>query len=205
MLMYQKWITGLTLLLLTTAVLHAQDSRLQEGDIIFQSNISPQCKAIELATHSKYSHCGILFKENGSWYVYEAVQPVRQTPYDEWIARNRQHYAVKRLKGADTLITASEIVQMKLAAGKYMGKNYDSYFEWSDERIYCSELVWKIYREVLGVEVGKLQPMREYDLSHPVVKATMRERYGNSIPLDEKMVSPGNIYNSPLLETVIER
>ena len=95
--------------------------------------------------------------------------------------------------------------KMKIAARKYMGKNYDSYFEWSDERIYCSELVWKIYREALGIEVGKLQPMREYDLSHPLVKATMQERYGNRIPLDEKMVSPGNIYNSPLLETVIEQ
>lgn len=203
--MQRKWMAGLMTLLLITPALHAQDARLEEGDIIFQSNISPQCKAIELATHSKYSHCGILFKKDGKWFVYEAVQPVTQTSYDEWIARDRQHYAVKRLKGADTLLTADVIAKMKLAGTKYMGKHYDSYFEWSNDRIYCSELVWKIYKEVLDLEVGKLLPMREYDLSHPVVKATMRERYGNNIPLDEKMVSPGNIYNSPLLETVIEQ
>ena len=51
---------------------------LQDGDIIFQSSNSPLSIAIQLATKSKYSHCGIIFKEKGAWYVYEAVQPVRQ-------------------------------------------------------------------------------------------------------------------------------
>ena len=36
------------------------------------------------------------------------------------------------------------------------GKHYDFWFEWSDERIYCSELVWKIYRRGLGIELGEL-------------------------------------------------
>ena len=205
MLISRKRLGQLILLLLITPALHAQEALLAEGDIIFQSNISPQCKAIELATNSKYSHCGILFKKDGEWYVYEAIQPVQQTSYKDWIARGGQHFAVKRLKGADSLVTADVILKMKLAGRKYQGKNYDSYFGWSDDRIYCSELVWKIYKEATDLEVGELKPMREYDLSHPVVKATMRERYGNNIPLNEKMVSPGNIYKSPLLTTVVEQ
>lgn len=196
--------TGVVLLLLMTAVSKAQNMDLKEGDIIFQSNISPQCQAIELATHSKYSHCGIIFKKEGEWMVYEAVQPVRYTALNEWILRNKDHFAIKRLK-ADSLVTPATINKMKTAGKKFLGRNYDSYFGWSDERIYCSELVWKIYKEALNMEVGKLQPMREYDLSHPVVKATMRDRYGNNVPLDEPMVSPGNIYNSNLLQTVIEK
>lgn len=196
--------TGVVILLLMTAVSKAQNMDLKEGDIIFQSNISPQCQAIELATHSKYSHCGIIFRKDNEWMVYEAVQPVQYTALNEWILRNKDHFAIKRLK-ADSLVTATMVNKMKTAGKKFLGRNYDSYFGWSDERIYCSELVWKIYKEALNMEVGKLQPMREYDLSHPVVKATMRDRYGKNVPLDEPMVSPGNIYNSNLLQTVIEK
>ncbi|MGX5818146.1 YiiX family permuted papain-like enzyme [Chitinophaga lutea] len=189
--------------LLFSLSLQAQD--LAEGDIIFQSNISPQCKAIELATHSKYSHCGLIFKDNDAWYVLEAVQPVRVTAFAEWIARDGDRYVVKRLKGADSLLTPAVIGEMKTQGKKYLGRNYDSYFGWSDERIYCSELVWKIYKSVLDLEVGVLKPLRCYDLSHPLVKKTMAERYGARIPMDEKMVSPGNIFDSPLLETVVSR
>ena len=35
---------------------------IKEGDIIFQTSTSSQSKAIQLATHSKYSHVGIIFK-----------------------------------------------------------------------------------------------------------------------------------------------
>lgn len=182
----------------------AQNKELAEGDIIFQSNISPQCQAIELATHSKYSHCGILFKKGKDWYVWEAVQPVRQTRLEEWILRGDKHFVVKRLI-ADSLITTAVIRKMQDAGNKYMGKNYDSYFEWSDDRIYCSELVWKIYKETMDIEVGKRNPLRSYDLSHPLVKATLKERYGKNIPLEEMMVSPGDIYESPLLKTVVSQ
>lgn len=192
------------IMLLTTAVSRAQEMDLRDGDIIFQSNISPQCKAIELATKSKYSHCGIIFNKDGKWMVYEAVQPVTITPLQQWIQRGDDHFAVRRLI-ADSLLTPAVIGKMKATGQKFLGKNYDSYFGWSDERIYCSELVWKIYHEVLNIEVGKLQPMKEYDLSHPLVKSVMKERYGNNVPLNEPMVSPGNIYISPLLTTVIEK
>ncbi|WP_343304781.1 YiiX family permuted papain-like enzyme [Chitinophaga niabensis] len=182
----------------------AQNNELAEGDIIFQSNISPQCQAIELATHSKYSHCGILFKKGKDWYVWEAVQPVTQTRLEEWILRGDKHFVVKRLI-ADSLITTAVVKRMQDAGNKYMGKSYDSYFEWSDDRIYCSELVWKIYKETMGIEVGKRNPLRSYDLSHPLVKATLKERYGKNIPLEEMMVSPGDIYESPLLKTVVSQ
>jgi hypothetical protein len=182
----------------------AQNKELAEGDIIFQSNISPQCKAIELATHSQYSHCGILFKKGKDWYVWEAVQPVTQTRLEEWILRGDKHFVVKRLK-EDSLLTPRVLQSMQEAGNKYMGKNYDSYFEWSDDRIYCSELVWKIYKETLNIEVGKRNPLRSYDLSHPLVKATLKERYGKNIPLEEMMVSPGDIFESPLLKTVVSQ
>jgi hypothetical protein len=46
--------------------------------------------------------------------------------------------------------------------------------------------------------------MVDFDLSHPVVQAKVRERFGDNIPLDETVVSPADIFNSPALETVYE-
>ena len=58
----------------------ALDTRLHEGDLIFHTSLSAQSQAIQLATHSPYSHCGLLYKTNGEWQVFEAVQPVKLTP-----------------------------------------------------------------------------------------------------------------------------
>ena len=77
-------------------------------------------------------------------------------------------------------------------------------FEWSDKRIYCSELVWKIYDRALGLHLGRLQKLREFDLSDPIVKAKMKQRYGKSIPMDEDVISPGEIFSSKELAKVAE-
>jgi len=180
-------------------------SDFKNGDIIFQTSTSAQSKAIQLATHSKYSHCGIVYKEGNDFFVFEAVQPVKTTPLDEWTARGEHgDYTVMRLKDTSVLTPAS--LQKMKAAGKAMaGKNYDLYFEWSDSRIYCSELVWKLYKDATGLEVGHLQKLSDFDLSSPAVQQKLKERYGNNIPKDEKVISPAAIYNSELLTTVIEK
>jgi len=174
---------------------------LRDGDIIFQSSRSGQSAAIQLATHSPYSHVGVIFLRDGKPFVYEAVATVRYTPLDAWKKRgDGGRYVVKRLK---TPLSAARAAKLRTAAGPFAGKPYDLYFEWSDERIYCSELVWKLYDQALGVKLGELQELREFDLTDPAVKAKLRERYGSHVPLDEPVVSPGAQFASPLLKTVV--
>ena len=178
---------------------------LRNGDIIFQTSLSSQSKAIQLATKSKYSHCGIIFKENGKYYVFEAIQPVKKTSLENWIARGKNgRYVVKRLKNADQVLTSKALSKMKEIGKQFSGKNYDLAFDWSDNRIYCSELIWKIYKRSTGLEVGKLQRLKDFDLSNPIVKKTVKQRYGNKIPENEIVISPVSIFNSKLLNTVNE-
>lgn len=179
---------------------------MQEGDIIFHTSKSTQSKAIQIATQSRYSHMGIIYVENGKRYVYEAVQPVKLTPLGDWIRRGEgRHYIVKRLKNARELLTPENLRKMRKTGEALKGKPYDLFFEWSDDRIYCSELVWKIYKQALGIEVGKLQKLREFNLSDPFVKSKLIERYGGKTPLDEPVISPGAMFDSELLETVVSR
>ncbi|MDR2121927.1 MAG: YiiX family permuted papain-like enzyme [Flavobacteriaceae bacterium] len=182
------------------------NGEIREGDLIFQSSFSEQGKAIQQATKSVYTHCGIIYKRNGKYYVYEAVQPVKLTPLDQWIARGKNHhYVIKRLSNADQVLIPEALEKMKKEGEKFLGKNYDSTFEWSDTRIYCSELIWKIYKRGTGVEIGKLEKLKDFDLTGAEVKKKLKERYGENIPLEETVISPASVFNSELLITVKEQ
>jgi hypothetical protein len=170
------------------------ESSFQSGDVIFQSSNSGQSLAIKLATKSVYTHCGMLFERNGKWMVLEAVEPVCWTPFETWIKRgDNDAYLVKRLKNADSLLTKETISSMIEHGNTWEGLHYDVYFGWDDERMYCSELVWKIYYRTLQLEVGRLQQLSDFDLSHPEVQKIVKQRYGEDIPWNETVISPGEI------------
>src|SRR5688572_11068274 len=98
------------------------DPTLRDGDILFQTANAEVSRAIQLATHSKYSHCGILFYDNGKPFVYEAIQPVTKTPLADWTAG---HYVAKRLKNSEKVLTPDALQKMKSQANKFYGKDYD--------------------------------------------------------------------------------
>lgn len=176
----------------------------RDGDIIFHASLSGQSRAIQLATGSEYSHCGIIYRTPNGWQVYEAVQPVKLTPLEKWISRGKEcKFVVKRLREADRILTPEVLQKMQVAGKQFIGKDYDLAFEWSDDKIYCSELVWKIYHRATGLELGQLQKLSDFDLSSAPVKEKLRERYGDNIPADEPVISPVAIFDCPLLETVI--
>jgi len=178
------------------------DKKFQDGDIFFQPSFSQQSKAVEIATNSPYSHCGILFYENGKPYVYEAIQPVGKKTLEDWIASGiNGEYVVKRLIDKSKL-TKENIQLMKKYALSQFGKNYDAVFNRSDKEMYCSELVWKIYKEQLNITLAKPLPLREFNIDAIEVRKIMQQRYGKNIPYDELMVAPSQLFDSELLEIV---
>jgi hypothetical protein len=188
-------------LLLFIVPLTACTQQYRDGDIIFQSSPSRQSAAIEEATQSPYSHCGIIFYENNVAYVYEAVQPVGKRRLDDWIESGvNAEFVVKRL---DTVqLTENKIKALKSYAIEQFDKNYDGKFNWSDKEMYCSELVYKCYWNACQIKLATPKPLREFNIDGPIVRKIMKERYGNDIPYDEPMISPDQLVNSRLLITV---
>ncbi|MCB0760922.1 MAG: YiiX family permuted papain-like enzyme [Flavobacteriales bacterium] len=177
----------------------------QDGDIIFQTSRSAQSTAIQLATHSRWSHMGIIFRQDGDWAVLEAVQPVKITPLDVWIQGGEgAHFAVKRLRNASEVLDDSIKSAMQQMGTQFLGKPYDIYFEWSDERMYCSELVWKIYQRTTNIELGKLQELADFDLTHEEVQSVLNQRYGSDLPVNELVISPEAMFNAEQLVLVVE-
>ena len=179
-------------------------SNLKNGDIVFQESNTSQSQAIKLATHSDYSHMGIIYIKDETMYVYEASATVKLTPIYEWKQRSvGNKFVVKRLKD-ETLLTPKALQKMQEVGDSFKGHPYDAMFDWSDKEIYCSELVWKIYKRALGIELGELKKLKSFDLSDPTVKAKLKERYGEHIPLDTFVIAPQDIFDSELLVTVYE-
>ena len=145
------------------------------------------------------------YLKDGKRFVYEASKTVKLTPMNEWIKRGKdKKYIVKRLIKSDSLLSDSNLLKLKKAGELFDGKPYDLYFEWNNDRIYCSELVWKIYKNALGIEIGELKKVKDFNLSDPEVKKILEKRYGNEIPLDETVISPESMFNSGLLKTVFK-
>jgi uncharacterized protein YycO len=190
----------LFLLALVTGCSDAVEVR--DGDIIFHRSQSRQAKAIAAATKSDYTHMGIIFFSDGKPFVYEAIQPVKRTPLDEWIDRGvGGHYVIKRLKSSDDI----DFSKVKEEVRHLMGRDYDWLFEWSDSKVYCSELVWKAYERGADIKIGSLKKLKDFDLSSPEVRQIMRERYGNKIPIDMDVIAPSDMFNSDQLRTVIKK
>jgi hypothetical protein len=176
---------------------------LKAGDLVFQTSRSAQSRAIRQVTGSPYSHVGIVFIVDNKAMVLEAVEPVKLTSYDAWVRRGaRGRVVVKRLRDRQTLLTAATLDRMWEIGRSFLGLHYDSRFEWGDDRLYCSELVYKIYLRGAGVKVGRLERFSDLDLSGQAAKALIRRRYPEGLPMAHPVVTPAALFEDPALEPV---
>jgi len=180
-----------------------EDTNLKNGDLIFQKSRTSQSDMLEAVTGSAYTHMGIIFMDGERTMVYEAVGPVQAIEFEGWIRKGvDKHYVVKRIKKANKLLTADKLAIMKQTGRKFFGKNYDEKFQWSDDLIYCSELVWKIY-DAVGIEIGPQKKFSDFDLKDPAVVAAIQARYlNNTFDKNEIVVTPIDMFNASNLVEV---
>lgn len=178
------------------------DSRhVREGDIIFQVSHSSQSAAVAGASGSPITHVGLIAVEGDTVTVIEAVEPVGEVPIVQFIERGGM-WGVYRLTDPPPDPTWGSLV---VRAGRAMkGRRYDGLFQWNDDRIYCSELVWKAFARGAGIRLTETQRLGELDLSLPPVQALIKKRTGErALNLDEQIVTPGALHRSDLLTRVM--
>jgi Permuted papain-like amidase enzyme, YaeF/YiiX, C92 family len=167
------------------------------GDVLFQSLApNPVANMIEGSTGSRYSHCGILCKDNDNWYVVEAIGPVKLTPYWSWINRGYgkqfDAYRLQDIAGREADFIA--------AAKIFLGKNYDHHYKMDDDEIYCSELVYKAYHTTFHDTIGKIQYLK--DLNWKPYEKLIEQIENGPVPLERDMITPKSISESPKLVLV---
>ena len=170
-----------------------------EGDVIFQSlPRSELADAIEGATKSPWSHCGIVAKdEHGRWIVYEAMNGVEATPLRQFVYRSRDgQYAVHRWQPQYESKVAAVLQQVRTQ----LGKPYDLRYRMDDEKIYCSELIYKAFRQVTGEAPGKLVALG--DLNWGPYQRFIEQLEGGDVPLEREMITPRDLAAAPQLALV---
>lgn len=166
----------------------------REGDVIFQTSQSQQSPLIQIATRSNISHCGIIVMKNGKPYVLETLKTLRLTPLDKFIARG---------KGGKYWLKRSKKENIKIKYGSYLGKPYDLAFKFDNGKFYCSELIYDIYKNQLGIELCEPKKVEEYLIlgtdKLPEIKKAMEKR---GITQNQYAVAPVDIFESDYLEDV---
>jgi hypothetical protein len=165
-------------LLVALAALPAQSQDLpdlQRGDVIFQNSQSAQSMAILLATDSPFTHVGIVdLDDRGNPVVLEAVKTTRETPLEDWVEQGKDGaVAVYRLEG----LSEDQALAVTTAARSHLGKGYDPYFYWTEDALYCSELVHVAFRDGMGVAVGREQRLGELNLDSAAVRGLIEARW----------------------------
>ncbi|MEY2539277.1 MAG: hypothetical protein QOG67_3017 [Verrucomicrobiota bacterium] len=185
---------------------------LRDGDIVFHDSGSEQSAVIKILTHSQYSHVGIYLTDAKGGFVYEAHNKVEKTPIAEWSDRprhakypNKKPWRALRLKDHPDGLSSTDAATLKaFFTPSIMGAEYDKKFQWSDDKYYCSELVWKAYNTLENREVGKKETFRAFDFSSKEATDLATARYGgvDKIPLDEIVITPQSIYSSDSLQLI---
>lgn len=174
----------------------------QDGDIILHTSTSTQSKLIQVVTRSPYSHVGIVYIQKGTPMVFEASSTVRLTPLAAWVARgvDNQYRVLRTTKP----LTAAQLQSMQTVGEAFSGKAYDTPFRWSDDTMYCSELVWKIYARGAGITLVEPQLMQDYSGLTAEAEAEMKRRWGSEDFRKELVVAPSDLLDSPSLQTVYD-
>jgi hypothetical protein len=172
----------------------------QEGDVIFQSlPYSRLVTAIEGATRSPFSHCGIVAKEDDRWVVYEAYKPVGATPLREFVGRGRNGaFAVYRFRAEHQ----PHIPQVLTNVRQYRGRPYDERYRLDDdaESIYCSELIYLAYQQASGERLGKLVTLG--DLKWQPYTELIEQLEKAPPPLEREIITPRDLAAAPQLEKI---
>ena len=166
----------------------------KEGDVIFQTSQSQQSPLIQIATRSKISHCGIIVMRNGKPYVLETLKTLVVTPLDKFIARG---------EGGKYWLKRSNKENIKIKYGNYLGKPYDLAFKFDNGKFYCSELIYDIYKNQLGIELCEPKKVSDYLIlgtdKLPQIEKAMKKR---GITKEQYAVAPIDIFESDYLEEV---
>ena len=143
---------------LTSAMLAANFQRIdraksliKSGDIIFRNGIDDVSRAARSMNRkdTSYSHCGVLFIENDSVFVYHALggsynpsQKLLREPIDSFCnPKDNDAFGIYRYG-----LTSGQLRLMQQTVLNYyqQGLKFDMYFNFrSDDKMYCSEFVFK--------------------------------------------------------------
>jgi hypothetical protein len=158
---------------------------IQEGDVVFIESQSSQSPYIKVGTMSKWTHCGVVVDTPNGLKVLEASKTVRLTSFESFIgvAKN-DNWCLKR---------PEHKLSKPISYKKYLDQPYDLEFKFDNGKMYCSELVWLVYKDQ-GIELCRPRKVGSFLLTRiPRVRRLMERRH---ITMNQYAVAPVDLYKA---------
>lgn len=178
-----------------------------EGDIVMQNSSDPEFVEFGKICGSKYNHCGIIFirPRDHMYMVAEVKDSVHLTPLTEWTARGVDHHvALLRLKNSSQILNEKKTERLRKSGHLFRGKKYDDALSWSDDAIYSTELVWKMYHSALNIDICTLGKISDVKMAGTKAEEAAKKRYGQPLPAGSQFLSPDAIYKSLDMQVIYE-
>lgn len=187
---------------------------LKAGDLLFQdSDCGPFCTSIEKVTFgyqgAKLSHVGMVINNQAdNIQIIEAVTAgVVITPLEEFLDRSRDSQGNSKVivGRVDENHRALIPYAIDFAQGK-LGLAYDEIFDISNNKYYCSELIYDAFKYAHGdIPLFFLKPMTFVDPDTGITFPIWADYYkalGVDIPEGEPGLNPGGISLSKYIDIV---
>lgn len=198
----------IALTLMTTLAHAVKVSELRPGDVLLQPLSCWACALIEAEEETIYSHVGVVLAVQPEVVVAEAFSKVRKQTLAEFNAKTErgQKILVIRFRNDRLVrdIEAEAAKFMQIFEEDFMGAYYDAEFRWNNfdqygrEKLYCSELVTKLFQALTGVEtpVKRMHFQKNRDAWTTYFRGNVPDgQWGNS---------PGDFHRSDLFYEVGE-
>ena len=160
----------------------ASDFAFREGDIVFRSGKNYPVMYISGST---ITHCGIIVNTPSGLRVLEADGKVKIHTIEEFFGKN--------IEKAERFTKRVTNKRVRIDYSRYLGKKYDNQFSLNNNAYYCSELVYVIYRDQLGMELCTPRPLRRYHVFG--LKWLLNKR---GIDVNELVVTTADLYKDYL-------
>lgn len=127
------------------------------GDLLFQKINRNDSKTSDTA----YNNIGIAFIDDDNYALLETSDQVQYVSIIQWVEKGiNKDYVAKRLLNADSLFTSVGIQVLEKEVRNNIMKKYDNSNDWSDDKMYNAELIWKMYKRTFNIELGSLDTIK---------------------------------------------
>jgi hypothetical protein len=185
---------------------------LKEGDLLFQDlNCGELCDAIEAVTegvnHQDFSHCAMVIRDADSLVVVEAIgSKVQLNSIPKFFARSGDTLAIKNIVVGRVKQPYKELIPQAAAYAKALvGQPYDDAFLPSNNKWYCSEVLYEAFRKASNTEFFELNPMTFKDPRTQTYFPAWINYYrelNTEIPEAVLGLNPGSISRSDKIEII---
>jgi Permuted papain-like amidase enzyme, YaeF/YiiX, C92 family len=175
------------------------------GDLVFIRVVAKPFLEVADATLSWTNHVGVVVDVSGAEpLVAESTIPwSRTTGLKRFVARSQGgRFSVSRL---NTELTEQQKISVIQAAASRSGVLYDTGFDLTSKRQFCSRYVREVLFEATGKTVGEVETFKELLSRNPATKLGFwRAWYLGEIPWERTTVTPASVLNSPELHSVFD-